>query len=137
MATNRTGRQLLRDYCIYLLVGLSFFSSAVWFGIHRVQFDMRWLGLAACTAVTFGYPLKFQRRKDRSVCFWVAFIVAASIHVAAFSFLILHTDRFGLVVFAIASPLEWVFIRPLFGWAGRVRLWGSNHPAKNETPKRT
>jgi len=113
----------LRDLSLEILIGLALVAGIALFAIyvprsHRVS--ARWVGLAVMTLIAFGYPLRWYRSYWRRALFWVAFLGLLLIHLAAFVVVLREVERFGLLWFAILTPLEWTLIRPILERTGRA-----------------
>lgn len=78
---------------------------------HRSYF--RWIGLAASSAVTFGFPVKWYRRYGRKKLFWLALLTLLSAHLLIFTVVLLNVDHFGLLWYCIITPFEWALIMPI------------------------
>jgi len=99
-------RKRIRDLAVEVLVALAVVCLII-FGAYRSPQDsrlaMRWVGLAAWTAVAFGYPLVRFRSHWRYLFFWLSCAVLLAIHLAAYAVIFrrMVVDMGSLLIFLI------------------------------------
>ncbi|MEW5978844.1 MAG: hypothetical protein AB1898_23870 [Acidobacteriota bacterium] len=101
----------------FAIVGLIFYHAEHAPPGHRP--DFRWIALAGTTAVTFGYPIKWNRKYWRRKLFWLTMAALLTVHLAAYIAVLLRVEHFGYLWFAIITPFEWTVISPALEMAGR------------------
>lgn len=82
--------------------------------------DVRWLGFAFFTALTFGYPIYwyYQRRLHRAR-FWAVLALLLAVHLGCFVAVLLLVESWPLIMFAVIMPIEWYFMLPILERAGK------------------
>jgi hypothetical protein len=119
---RRAAKRLL-EILTYILIAIALVSAIlIHANYHRGEKapDMRWVGLAGITLVTFGYPLKWYRRYWLRWPFWATFFCLLALHLTGYVALLRSVEHFGYLWFAIINPLEWIVIRPILEWAGET-----------------
>jgi hypothetical protein len=109
---KRSTRLKVRDYLIYVTVGLALVAFALLYAVHSVktgsngQLPLRWIGLGGATFLTFWAALKPYRH------YWswphVRWVVAALfvIHLVVFCFVLTHVEQWPIVWFVPTSLFE-------------------------------
>lgn len=120
---RRSVRELIRDLILEVGIAVLLVVVVLYSALHspRHAFAARWipwLGLAAMTAVIFGYALRDLRRYWRRHLFWEMWLLLLLVHLGGYAEVLLHTEHFGTLWFAIMAPFEIVVIYPLLELAG-------------------
>lgn len=107
MTVNR-----LRDYVLYVAVGLCFGCACVWRAYHDV--DFRWIVLVFETCLVFGYTIARLRRLWRQSLFWVTLGFLFAIHSTVFGIAFRQVPRWRAPVVGFVFVMEIVAATPLF-----------------------
>ena len=122
--TSKNRRRALKrllEFLIYILIAIVLVGVIIFYASkHRSEPapDLRWVGLAVITLITFGYPLKWLRACWRRRRFWGVFLLLLMIHLAAYIEVLRNVEHFGYLWFAIANSIEWLVIVPILQRAG-------------------
>ena len=119
----------VRDIAFEVVIGLAIVAAVILYAIYVPANRMpqvRWLGLAGITPVTFAYPLRWYRRYQHHALFWAAFIGLLLLHLCAYTVLLLNIERWELMWFVIINPLEWLVICPVLELAGKYAEKGGS-----------
>ena len=104
------------DITIEIAVGLAIvagiFLSAEYFPDRDLP--TKWLGLAASTAILFGYPLYWTRSVTKSARFWLYWYGFLILHLIILVPLLVAIGRWPLVWFVFTTVAEFLFIYPVF-----------------------
>ena len=90
------------------------------YGPSKWMPSIRWWGFTGATAVTFGYPLYWYRKRVRQVRFWLVFSALLVVHSAAYIVVLRSVEEWPLMLFALITPGEWVVIYPVLHRFGRA-----------------
>lgn len=116
-------RTQLNTLVLGAVVGVSLVAAIILYaeyGPSKWMPSIRWWGLIGATAVTFGYPLYWYRRRARQVRFWLVFSALVAVHSAAYILVLRSVEEWPLILFALITPGEWVAIYPLLDRFGRA-----------------
>jgi hypothetical protein len=126
-AKQRSLAVLVRDFTIYVLVGLVVVALTLFYAIRAPagsHLDLRWVGLFGGALFTFGYPLGWYWRRRRRYCrawqFWCAFASLVAGYFIFFIWALTTIEDFKLLWFPILTPVEWTLIYPVLEWSGRI-----------------
>lgn len=72
----------------------------------------KWLGLAASTAILFGYPLYWTRSVTKSARFWFYWSGFLILHLIVLVPLLIEIGRWPLIWFVFTTMAEFLFIYP-------------------------
>ena len=114
---------LIRDYALYILIGLAVAAGVMLYAAHAVageEVGFRWVGLAISTIYTFGYPLKWYRSYRGHWLFRCALACLVVGHLAAYIFTLRRLEHFGFLWFVILTPIEWIVICPVLDRVGTI-----------------
>lgn len=116
----------VRDFAIYIGVGLTLGLATVWCGfhfeIHNTETLGKWIGFAAITAILFGYVIRAHRRFLRTAGFWTVTSLLLAVHLVGFILVLRRTQHWHLLWFVFIYPLEnFVIVWVLSASRG---LWG-------------
>ncbi len=79
-------------------------------GPFRWMPSTRWWGLAGTTAILLWLAAKQYHPRRRRLLFWLTLVGLLAMHILAWSVVILRTEGFGLLWFAVAAPVEGALI---------------------------
>lgn len=107
-------KHVLRDLFLYMAIGGVVVGLAVYVGVRQAHasegsnFPVRWIFLAAETALVFGYVLRAFWRFRKQRRFWLTFagILAAHIAIAVRVLSQLHSNP-PLLLLSLFCPLEY------------------------------
>lgn len=100
----------VRDFALYILIGLAIAVGGVWYGYATVGSDRgwvsKWLGLTIITLILFGYTIKEHKRFISRLSFWLVFLALLVVHLSIFTTILLNVGEWKVVWFVLAYPLE-------------------------------
>lgn len=111
---GRGTRRRLIEFGLYLLIALAVLVLAAVLGFHAVrtggtgELPLKWIGLAAETAVLFGYVVRAMRQYWRNRRFWAGFLGFLVAHSAAYVVVLLRVEQFPLLLFVFVGYAEWL-----------------------------
>ncbi len=115
----------VRDFALYILISLGVASGAIWYAAQTERSSEalgNWVGLAAITALLFGYSIQRHRRLLPRFSFWALIGGLLCVHLCAFVVILLRVEHWRLFWFVLAYPVESVsielFIRRCFRETG-------------------
>ncbi len=109
----RLTRKHVVELGVEVLIGLAFVAAVILYadiGPFRWMPSVRWWVLAGTTAALPWLAAKQYRRHRRRLSFWLTLAGLLAIHVSVWSAVILTTESFALIWFAIALPFEGVVV---------------------------
>jgi hypothetical protein len=114
-------RKQLTNLLLYLTIALPLVVLVLLYAEYvppDQRVEVRWVGLAGATAITFGYPLWWFRRALNHRRFWFLLLLCLTIHLVGYSILLKTMDTWPLVWFAVITPGEWYVICAVLQRAG-------------------
>jgi hypothetical protein len=100
----------VRDYAIYISIGLGLVGLILWRaergGPGIPESAWKWIGLALTTPILFGYAVKEYRRDWSHLRFWCVVLLLLAAHLALFSIILAHVNRWGMLGFVLVFPIE-------------------------------
>ena len=102
------------EISLEIAVGLAIVAGIFIFAVYFPgrDFPLKWLGLAAATALIFGYSLYWTRTIPKPARFWFYWTGFLVLHLALFVPLLLAVHRWPLVWFVFSTLAEFQFIYP-------------------------
>jgi hypothetical protein len=76
----------------------------------------KWAGLAAETALLFGYVIKQRRRLWRNNLFWRTLAGLLFVHTAGFSVILRNVEHWRMVWYLLIWPVEFALIATTLTW---------------------
>jgi hypothetical protein len=103
------------EIAIEFAIGLVIVASIVLYAEYfpNKDFPAKWLGLAASTAVLFGYPLYWTRFIAKSSRFWSYWSGFLLLHLIVLVMLLNLIERWPLVWFVFTTIAEFWLIYPI------------------------
>jgi len=106
----------VRDFGLYLLIALGIAVFGVLYGVHAArtggngQLPLRWIGFAAQTALTFGYPVVGLRPLWRRRWLWVTTGLLLVLHTLIFVAVLQRVHDWPLIYFVPIGYVEYIGI---------------------------
>lgn len=103
IALQRSPRRRLRDFVLYIAIGLCVAFVAMGLAQTDISHDsfIRWGGLTVNTSVLFGYFVADSRPLFRRVSFWILTVALLSVHVIVFALVLTHVSQWKLIWFMV------------------------------------
>lgn len=111
----------LRDFVIYVLAGLLWAGAALAEAAYlppSSRIDVKWLGFAGATLVSFGYAIhaliKLRLSRNRHV--WLSLSFMLLIHLTVFILVLRNVDRVPLIYFGFLPAIQIPIIVSVLSW---------------------
>jgi hypothetical protein len=107
--TNRVvaGRKRVRDYFIYIGIGIALVGFLIWSaGVDVSESTIKWIGLAVETPILFGYAVADYRRSWKRPSFWLVIVGLLAVHLIGFAVVLAHVRSWGPLLFVACFPVE-------------------------------
>ena len=103
------------EIAIEVAVGLAVVAGIVLYAEYfpNGDFPAKWLGLAASTAIIFGYSLYWTRSIPKSPRFWFYWSGFLLLHLIVLVPLLIAIGRWPLVWFVFTTMVEFLFFYPI------------------------
>jgi LPXTG-motif cell wall-anchored protein len=117
VAQHQEHSQGIRDFLLYIAVGVSVAVLAVTLGVYQAKTGdqpadlLKWVGFAVMTLLVFLWAIRRYRRLWRNTRFWKLIGAFAAIHFIVGIGLLFRTTVTSLVPFVIVTPLEYFLLR--------------------------
>jgi hypothetical protein len=118
----------VRDYTIYIGIGIGVFAFIGWLATHYAGISKRefkWAILLLETPILFGYAIAGYRRCFVRPLFWVMILGLLAIHLTLFSIVLAHVNWISPLWYGAIAPIETVGIEEALlatGYAPGVSL---------------
>jgi hypothetical protein len=100
--------EIASEIAVGLAVVAGIFVLAIYFPGR--DFPLKWLGLAATTAIIFGYSLYWTRTIPRPAIFWFYWTGFMVLHLALFVPLLIAVHQWPLIWFVFSTLVEFQII---------------------------
>jgi hypothetical protein len=99
-----------RDFAVYIAVGIVFGLAIVWYGFSSDRSGTeaigKWVGLTGTTLILFGYAIRSHGRFISRLSFWLVILASLVVHLSVFIVILENVQRWKVVWFVLAFPLE-------------------------------
>jgi hypothetical protein len=114
-------RRLL-NLLIYITIGLAVSSGIIWYAyqtdpVPGNQEILRWGGLAANTALLFGFVISRAKPFWHAWAFWSSVVGVLVVHILLFTILLTQAEHWSASWFLFMYPIEVPLIAILSDWA--------------------
>ena len=111
----------LRDFVIYVLIGLLVVVGVLWFAEHSDETGAeslgKWGGLTLNTLILYGYVINGSRAFWRVWAFWLATASVLMLHLLVFAVIFKHADHWSVGWFLLMYPIELPVLTIICDWA--------------------
>jgi len=101
---------------LFAIVAAAVYWSAFHVADESVAKWGKWVGLAAETALLFGYVIKQRRRLWRNRIFWRIITGLLFVHIAGFWVLLQNVENWRMVWFLLIWPVEFALVTTTLDW---------------------
>lgn len=104
-----TSRRAL-DFVLYILLAVGLVALVLLVAAYTDWFDndrlVRWGGLAAHTAIVFGYAIRSRKPLLTQPSFWAVLLVLLAAHLGLLIYVLANAKEWKAVWFAFLVPIE-------------------------------